>query len=231
MSRTVIDIIKRAYKQIGVYSIGETPTADEAVDGLAALNAMLDEWATEQLIVNKVLDTIPLTANVGSYTIGASGDVVTARPDTIDSSSYFESGGVSYPITVLSLDAYNDLTQKGLGSSIPCAIWYNPTYPNGTITVYPKPTAAMTLNLWSIKPAGYVNLTDVMSLTPAEENAITKNLACELALEFGMPASPLLLRGAASAKKKIKRRNYQPHIMESNYPIQGRFNIDTGVFR
>lgn len=42
---TCIDLIKRAYRLIGVYSIGEAPSADEAIDGLNALNAMMGDCA------------------------------------------------------------------------------------------------------------------------------------------------------------------------------------------
>lgn len=232
MSRTVIEIIKRAYRLIGVYSIGETPTADESIDGLAALNAMLDEWSTENLMSSvQVLDTISLSANVSTYTLGATGTVVTGRPDILADSSYIEYLGVSYPMTIGTLDEYNSVTLKNTNTAMPFMLWYNPTFPNGTLTVFPTPTLALTLKLWSIKPISYVNLTDTVALPPAYENAITMNLACALAAEFGMPIPPMLGRNAAMAKKKVKRRNYQPIILgfRSDIPTQGIYNIYTGM--
>lgn len=232
MPRTVIEIIKRAHRLIGVYSIGETPSSDESVDGLIALNAMLDEWATENLMTSvQVLDTIPLTANVGSYTIGATGAVVTGRPDTLSDSSYIDYLGVSYPLTIATLEEYNAIVLKTTTSTMPFMLWYNPTTPNGTLTVFPKPTLSMTLKLWSIKPIAYVNLTDTVALPPAYENAIAYNLACTLALEFGMPVSNMLAKNAAMSKKKVKRRNYQPIVMgfRADIPSQSGFNIDTGM--
>jgi hypothetical protein len=232
MSRTVIDIIKRAYRLIGVYSIGETPSADESIDGLSSLNAMLDEWATEKLMTYvQTLDSIPLTAGVSVYTLGASGTIVTIRPDTINNTSYIESQGISYPLTLLTLDEYNALTQKSISANIPTMIWYNPTFPNGTLTVCPIPSTPSTLKLWSMKPVSYINLTDVMALPPAYENAITMNLACHLAIEFSVSPSPLLIKNAALAKTKIKHKNYEPSILEVHYPMRGRFNITTGAFQ
>jgi len=232
MSRTVIEIIKRAYKLIGVYSIGETPTADESVDGLTALNAMLDEWTAENLMASvQVLDTISLSAGVSVYTLGATGTVVTGRPDTIDNSCYIEYLGVSYPMTLATLDEYNSVVLKGTNSTMPFMLWYNPTFPNGTLTVFPTPSVPLTLKMWSIKPISYVNLTDTVALPPAYENAITFNLACALAVEFGMPVPNMLEKNAAMAKKKVKRRNYQPIILDfrSEIPMNRVFNFNVGM--
>lgn len=114
MSRTVIDIIKRAYRLIGVYSIGEAPTSDESSDGLEALNAMLDGWATEPLLTHvKTLDSITLIPNTSVYTIGASGTTIATRPLEIDDSSYLEWLGVSYPLAVATMDEYNAIVSKG----------------------------------------------------------------------------------------------------------------------
>lgn len=232
MAKTAINLIKRAYRLIGVYSIGETPTSDEAVDGLAALNAMLDEWTTEQLMAYaKTLDSIPLTAGLATYTLGATGSIVTIRPDTISETSYIESQGVSYPLDIFTLEEYNALPQKSISASVPTALWYNPTFPNGTLTVYPVPSAVSTLKLWSIKPVSYVNLTDEVALPPAYENAITMNLACHLAIEFGVAPNPTLMKKAALAKSKIKRKNYEPSILEVHYPMRSCFNITTGAYQ
>lgn len=234
-TRTVIDIIKRAYRLIGVYSIGETPTADEAVDGQAALNAMLDEWAAEGLMTYaKSLDTINLVANTSVYTLGATGTIVTVRPNEIDQSSYIEYLGVSYPMSIATLDDYNSITLKGTTSTMPFLLWYKEDYPNGTLTVFPTPILPLTLKLWSIKPvSSFNNLTDLVSFPPAYENAITYNLACILAVEFGMPIPNLMVKYAALAKKKIKRQNYEPVIMDfrSDIPQHGVFNMSIGMVR
>lgn len=42
---TMMDIVTRAYRKIGVSAIDETLTADEAQHGLDALNAMMHGWA------------------------------------------------------------------------------------------------------------------------------------------------------------------------------------------
>lgn len=233
MAKTVIDIIKRAYKLIGVYSIGETPTADESTDGLTALNAMLDEWATEPLMAYvKTLNTITLTSGVSVYTIGETGTIISPRPDSIDESTYIDYLGVSYPVSVVSMAEYNAITLKDTTTTMPCVLWYKPDFPNGTITIWPTPSANVTLKLWSIKPlGGYLNLTDMVSLPPGYENAITFNLAIALAAEFSAPIPITVAKTAISSKKKLKRANYESLKMSfrSDIPSHGVFNVFTGM--
>ena len=233
MAQTVIQIIKRAYRLIGVYSIGETPTADESADGLTALNAMLDEWATESLMAYiKTLDNITLTPGVSVYTIGATGSVVSARPESIDESTYIDYLGVSYPVSVVSLAEYNAITLKNTSTTMPCVLWYKNDFPNGTLTLWPTPSVNVTLKLWSAKPlGGYLNLTDSVSLPPGYENAITFNLAMALAAEFGTAIPITVAKTAATSKKKLKRSNYEPLKMgfRGDIPSHGVFNVSTGM--
>lgn len=230
---TVIELIKRAYRLIGVYSIGETPTADEAVDGLTALNAMLDEWSTESLMIPAMtLDVITLTPNVATYTIGATGGTVSDRPVEISEASYIQYGTLSYPIDILTLAEYNELTLKSLSTQVPQSLLYRATYPNATITLYPIPAAVMTLNLWSSKQLNvFQYLTDVINMPPAYENAIVFNLAKELANEFSVQLSNQIMIKATSTKRKLKRVNFEPPMLSLDDVVpttNSRFNIIGG---
>jgi hypothetical protein len=233
-TRTALDLIKRAYRLIGVYAIGETPSADESQDALAALNAMLGEWANEKLMLYAAsLDSITLTPSVGSYTIGPTGTTVSPRPESIDPSTYLDLNGVSYPLDVVTLDQYNSLPVKTLTSNLPEFIWFNPTFPNATLTLYPTPSSAATLKLWSWKPLmEFATLTDVLTLPPGYENAITFNLAEALAPENEIQVPASVHMKAVTSKKKLKRTNFTPQFLEfpaSVVPHNGRFNIYTGL--
>jgi hypothetical protein len=227
---TVINLIKRAMRLNGVASIGEAPGADEAVDMLAALNAMLDEWATEKLMLYApTLDVIPLTVGMQSFSVGPTGDTVTARPVEIDAASYIQYNSLSYPLHIATLAEYNALTLKSLSTQIPEALWYQPGYPNATVTLYPTPTAAMTLNLWSWKAiGGFTNQADEVQLPPGYENAIVYNLAVQSAPEFGIESPPTVQKRAILSKKSLKRVNFEPQILSlaGVAPTKdGRFNI------
>lgn len=227
---TVANIITRALRLLNVYGTGETLSADESVDGLTALNALIDEWATESLMSNvKKLDVIPLVAGTSIYTIGASGTVVSTRPESIDPSSYIEKNGVSHDVDVVTLAQYNAIASKETESDIPYALWYKADYPNGTLTVFPTPSDSADLYLWSIKPfTAYTELTDVISFPPAYQNALTYNLAVALAPEYNQQPSLLVLKTAVASKKKIKRANYQPIILEPRIATRHYFDIEAG---
>ncbi|MBI2725400.1 MAG: hypothetical protein HYX42_04035 [Polaromonas sp.] len=229
----VLDLIKRAYRLIGAYSIGETPSADESADGLTALNAMLDDWANEKLMLYApTLDAITLTPGLATYTVGPTGSTVSDRPMEIDPASYIQYNSLSYPLDVVTLAEYNALTLKSLATLIPDTLWCNPTFPNATITLYPTPTAAMTLNLWSWKQlTAFSAITDAVLLPPGYENAIVYNLAEALAPENELPIPAAVHLRATGSKRGLKRTNFVPPMLSLAGVGQlggGRFNILAG---
>lgn len=221
---TALDIIKRAMRLLGVYSIGETPSSDESADSLRSLNSMLDSWSTENLFVYaKTLDAIPLTANNGTYTIGPSGSTMSARPVEVSNASYIDFQGVSYPLRIDTLKDFSNIPVKALIAGIPCEMYVLPNMPNATLQLWPVPSAAMTLNLWSNKLLQYfANLTDVVSLPPGYERAITYSLAEELGPEFDVAVSADIVKKAAQARKNIKRINAEVPRLMMPYGVPSR---------
>ena len=214
-SVTALDMIKRAYRLIGVYSLGETPSADESIDGLSALNAMIDSWGTESLMIyTPTLDSIPLVAGTALYTLGTTGTVVTDRPEQILEASYIEYQSVSYPVTVCTLEQYTSLAYKATADAVPVLLWYLPDYPNGSLTVYPAPLSGCTLKLWSKKMlTQFAALTTVVSLPLGYEDAITFNLACRLAPENELQVPNEVARTARNLKRTLKRANTEVPMM------------------
>ncbi len=217
---TALDIIKRAMRLQKVYSIGEEPSADEAQDMLQALNSMLESWATENLFIYaKTLDSIPLTANVASYTVGPTGGFVTERPIFVDNSSYIDYQGVSYPLQVWAESEYNQITVKTVGG-IPCGVWTLMNYPDIQLTLWPVPSQAMTLNLWSNKIIrSFPDLTTDVALPPGYERSLAFALAEETAAEFGIQLEPSVVVKAAQARKNLKRINTTVPLLTMPYGI------------
>jgi len=220
---TALDLIKRAQRLLGVYSIGEDPNADEAQDGLQSLNSMLDLWANQNLLVHaKSEDVIPLAANQASVTVGPTGSFVTTRPVTIDASSYVVYQQVSYPLELLTQQDYNNISLKGLVIGIPCSIWCWMKYPDITITPWPIPAASMDLHLWSNKLIkSFPNLTTDVDLPPGYEKALAFSLAEEIAPEYQIPVPQQVTAQASSARRLIKRSNAEIPRMDMPYGIPG----------
>jgi hypothetical protein len=224
----VIDIISRAMRLLGVYSIGEAPSADESASGLAALNSMLDSWSTQNLFIYaQSTDPIPLTANVGSYLVGPdiAAAFITPRPVQILDSTYIDLGGVSCGIEVLPLANYNNIALKTDVSGVPSVLYALMTMPNITLNLWPVPSQAMTLNLVSNKViTSFAAIADPVVLPPGYDRALVYSLAEELAPEYQIAISPDLARKAAHARKTIKRINTEVPLMQMPYGIpQGRW--------
>jgi hypothetical protein len=60
---TALDVISRALRLIGSLDGGGVPTAEQAQDGLTALQAMLGEWETRGVRLGSVVDTTYTTAS------------------------------------------------------------------------------------------------------------------------------------------------------------------------
>ncbi len=231
---TANSMIERAMRLSGNLGTGEAMEAAEARDGLEALNTMLDSWSTESMFVYVLSeDLFPVVGNTASYTIGPSGSFVGTRPVEVDAASYLDVGGISYPLTPLTTAEYNNVTLKTLNSAIPQGIWYNPSYPNGTITLYPVPNQSMTLHLWSMKVLqSFPSLTTDIALPPGYKRAIELSLAEEFAPEFLTEANRTLVKKAAAARRNIKRINFRPQFLQMPASVLSagpRFNIYTGL--
>lgn len=233
------DLITGALRLIGAIATGEAPSANEQNDALTALNDMLDSWSSEGLIVpNTSRDTILLVPGQAAYTMGPSGSpsltsprplkVVEALIQVANTNPILE-----IPIEIINVEQYASISVKTVQSTIPTRIYVEGTYPNETMDLWPVPSAANTLVLYSVKPLAQIAaaaLSTVLSLPEGYQRALRFNLALELAPEFGKQATVELLEIAANAKAIIKRKNIKPIYMELE-PIgteRRRFNLYTG---
>jgi hypothetical protein len=217
---TALDIIKRSMRLLGVYPIGEDPSADEAATGLLALNALADSLANSGLLIYApTLDSIALSASTGSYTIGPSGATVTARPVQILPASFITYQGVDYPLEVLTLDDYNAIPVKAT-SGIPGGIYALMNMPNITAYLWPVPSATMTLNLWTTKAlTTFPLLTTVVSLPLGYEQMLPYLLAEILAPEYQQPVPQAVALEAARCRRTIKTTNQKTRRLGMPYGV------------
>jgi len=218
---TALDIIKRAMRLNGTYSIGETPSAEESDDCLSALNGMVESMANEGLLIfAPTLNAITLSSGTAAYTVGPTGGTVTTRPIEVLDSSYIVYGGISYPLEILTIQDYNDIPLKTDAGDIPTHLYVLANMPDITVTCYPIPGATMTLNLWSNKLIqSFATLTDVVSLPPGYKRMLEYNLAIEIAPEFDAQLRPDVVQIAAASRRVLKRTNTKPPLLKLPYGI------------
>ncbi len=233
---TVRTLITQSLKDLGAIAVGETPTADEAQDAFEALKQMCSTWQTEALVTyakNQQVFTFPI-AGQRSYTIGPTGDLVSTRPVRIDAAYNRDSNNNDYELYVAKdFTDYSQLITKAVSAQIQTIVYYDPTFPNGTLYMWPTPSdLSYRLVLWTwTSVTEFATLDDVIALPPGYERALRSNLAVELSPRYGRDVMDALAKTANESKAQIKRTNMTIPTMRFELGIGQRgsnFNYLTG---
>lgn len=219
---TARQIITDAFKVIGEYQKGETLSADDAQDGLRALNLMLDGWANERLMLFQLVERSgALTSGDGEYTIGSGGDFDTTRPVRIESAFVRDSSNIDYAVSVVENDVYQSISQKNITSFNPRYLYYRANYPLGTIYLYPYPSSGFTLymQVWD-QLTQFTNLTTSASFPPGYEECLIYNLAKRIAPMYEASMSPEAIDTANKTKGNIMALNVTTPTLKSDLPLR-----------
>lgn len=234
---TAGDQINRALRLIGVLAEGETTSASVMQDSLMALNQMIDSWNTERLSVFSTQDQVfTWPAGLISRTLGPTGDFVGLRPVLLDDATYFRDPGtnVSFGIKFINQQQYDGIAVKTVTSTYPQVIFVNMTFPDVTMTIYPRPTRDLEWHFVSVQELNNpATLATDLFFPPGYLRAFTYNLAMEIAPEFGVEPSPQVQRIAMTSKRNLKRINNPDDVMSMPYAIvatRQRFNVYAGNY-
>lgn len=229
---TVRDLIEGALRLIGIGVENEALTAYQYKISLSALNGMLDDWATQKLLVYTInRDVFALTPNKASYTLGTGGDFNVVRPTWIENASILlTANNPQYEMTISMLrdEEWREIGIKALTTTYPTYIYDQCDYPLRTIYVWPIPTVQCSLVLYLPGVLSeFSSINNVVQLPKGYERALRYNLAVELAPEYGLEASPTTMRIAANAKKNLRERNWQPMEMICDSALTSRSRISS----
>ena len=214
---TVEELITASLQELGILGPTDVPSADDAATGFNRLNDWIDALKTEGLTVYTVTRTTWTITGASSYTVGTGGAINIDRPvnaDAIEDIGY-QNTAVS-PLLELTfggaLDqhAYEALPYKTQTAVYPTSFYYNPTYPLGTLTPWPVPTATTLQGvIYAPTPVSeFAALSTAVGLPPGYRRFLRTNLALELAPVFGITPVSLELQDAArQSKGAIKRIN------------------------
>jgi hypothetical protein len=113
-------------------------------------------------------------------------------------------------------------------------MFVNNTFPNTTLTIYPKPTRLLEWHFVSVQELTQpAILTTDLTFPPGYLRAFKYNLACEIANEFGVEPPQTVQRIAMTSKRNLKRINNPDDVMSMPYAIvasRQRFNIYAGNY-
>jgi hypothetical protein len=204
---------------IGAIASGETPTSSEQADALDALNGIIEDWSNDGfMIFEKTIEEFTLTPGTGAYSIGDGATFDTTRPQLILGAKMKKAGeSYEFPVEIYNSEQWLEITQRALQTGLPYYLYYKPSYPNGTINLWPVPDAANMLILSSLKPLETISAASTtLSYPPGYKKALKYALASELEIEFGRPINPKIEDVATKTKAAIQRVNTEPAYMQSD---------------
>ena len=234
---TSSDIIRRALLALGYLGRTESMSAADSVDGLVALNTLLDSWSNEAFMSYVgLLSSQALTVGVSAYNLSG-----TSRPLMIAQAFIRDSNSNDFPVRIINQEQWNDIGLKTNRSDIPSALFYQSSYPNGVINLFPVPAAAYTLYyLWETNQPTFSLLTTTLSMPIGYERMFVMNLALEL-MSVGFPCMLKdrdylrLVENASEAKANIKRTNIKEVIADYDPAITRQsgvgYNINSDSYR
>lgn len=206
------------------FSDGETRSANFTHNGTAVTwTPALTGTPTTSASVNT--NTVTMSANANqtltaadtiSYTVP--GDFGIARPLRIRNSytrvTTSAAAGLDYWFDCeVSFERYKEIGFKTVAGPWPYEAAYLPTYPYGSLRIYPNPTLAGQVFLYTdTLLTNFTSLTQAVNLPQGYSRSLKKLLALELCPMFGKTPSPQLITQAKEAKNLIKNQNIEPIV-------------------
>ena len=230
---TASTMILSALRKIGEKEHAGTLSANEQTNYLSDLNSMLVSWSLERLMCYHILEeSKALTASVGSYTIGSGGAWDTTRPTKIVSAFVRATDNSDTPLKVIQKPEYDAIVLKTTDGTYPEYLFYDASYPLGTIYLYPEPSSGLTLYINSWKQLqSFASISTDLALPPGYQRAIEFNLAIELAGGFTSvtPEVAKIARDSKAAIKGVNRPDVMMQIDGTMPAMSTRSNILTGI--
>lgn len=225
---TMQDLCAQALRESGAYGVGQTPLADDITDAWFRLQTMLQEWNTKRWLVFHLKTLLFTSTGAVTYSVGPGGDYDTGagsmRPDKIESAflrqlTQSQPNQIDYPLELLqSMEDYNQIALKEL-VSFPGKVFYDPSWPLGTLYVWPVMAAniyATGITIKDVLPSSFPTANTVFKIPYNYYSAMLYNLAIRLKPKYGlkvMPGDPLpalakaslaALRGANTAIARLQ---------------------------
>ena len=224
---TAKEIIKRSLRLIGALSSGEEPEAQDYTDCLNALNTMIDGWNIDNLILpyqKNILHTFPSGT---SFTIGAAGDVIAAKPEFIDYIFVNDS-------EIELFDSLHELLDHStLIPGVPEAatVTYEPAVARVTFNCPVDKSISLKIGAKE-KLSSFPDTTTDVPLNAGVKGAIESNLAMVISPEYGIEPSRAVASMANDTLASLKIKNLvvdklsnPPEIADLGGPV---FDITSG---
>jgi hypothetical protein len=203
------------------FSDGEFRSAN-FTNGLTAVTWTPALTGTPSTTASVNLNTVTMSVNAtqtltsgDQITYTTPGDFQFQRPARIRKSftrvTTSAASGLDYWFEMISFERYNEIGLKTVPGPWPYLASYQPTFPLGTLWVYPSPSISGQVFLYTdLILSQFTSLTQLVNLPQGYNRALKKLLALELCPTFGKTPSPQLILQAKEAKNLLKDQNSSP---------------------
>lgn len=212
---TALDIITIAAKQAGVLAAGQTLTGDDSADMLLLLNSMLSQWNQKRWLIYHLVDIACPSTATQSYTVGPGAQFNVTRPDRLEAAyarltgqPAGSAGYLDYPLQIIqTMEEYAAISFKEL-STFPSYVFYDATFPVGTVYFWPVPTDMFELHV-VVKETlpQFTALTTAFNLPPEYLDALIYSLTARIQLLYQLPVNPDIAAMARAALNTLKVAN------------------------
>lgn len=217
------DIITNALIEIGALAPGENADPSEAQFALTRLNKLVDSWNTKKVyIFNEELLDFLLVPNLQPHTIGPAPtgnpppaaptfQITGSRPVRISNANIILNNvtpPVRNPLKMRDKDWWANLRLQGIRTTLPSDLYYSPSWPNGSLFIWPVPSFAYGIEL-EVETIlqGFNTLADTFSCPPGYPLALELTLAELLCPAFERQPSPVLVSAASEARRAVQGLN------------------------
>lgn len=207
-------------------------TLTDVQAGIPAGTTVLSVGAnTVTMSANATLTTSTLDSI--NYTIP--GNFAIARPLRIRNSytrvTTSSASGLDYWFDCeVSFERYKEIGYKSVPGPWPFEAAYLSTFPYGSLRVYPNPTIAGQVFLYTdVILSNFISLTQAVSLPQGYGRSLKKLLGLELCPIFGKTPSPQLITQCKEAKDLLKNQNMEPIVtLRYDSDLVNSRNTDAG---
>jgi hypothetical protein len=239
MPYTTRDLLTTTFQKLTILAAGETLSPEDAAFGLENLTLLFDDWNAERAgVYANRQDTYTLVPSLNPHTIGPSAATftVTQRPVSIEYANIVLSDGVRVGLDLIGSREWASIPLPAIETGIPRVLHYEPTWPNGSLYLYPVPSAAYSLNLMTRIVLADLALGDTVTLPPGYRNAIILTLGEMIAPTYP-PAEPDPVAASKARGRIFANNDETPSLAtrDAGMPGAGRrgryFDWRSGLMR
>lgn len=226
----ISELVREILKTSGVVGVGQTPLAEDSNTALFHLNLLINETNENRLELYGLQNVTLTGTGATSYSVGSGQTVNVERPSKIESAFRRQiSPQVDTPIDVLrSQEDYNAIALKSMGT-VPQCVFYDPTFPNGTLYVWPAPSSQYQVILSVLRRiTQFATLNDVINLPPVYFNALFWCGTQSVRTAYRRPLDQGIERSAKRARSSLRKANMQIPIAKLPKGLPGMSGTPRG---